>query len=106
MSGLGAEPGEYILATIHRPENTDDPERLGTILDELSKLGLPVVIPLHPRTRLAAQRHGLAAELDRLRLVPPVDHRTFLGLARFARIIVSDSGASRKSAQCSNARSS
>ena len=92
VCGMGAEPGEYILATIHRPENTDDPERLGTILDELSKLGLPVVIPLHPRTRLAAQRHGLAAELDRLRLVPPVDHRTFLGLARFARIIVSDSG--------------
>ena len=51
-----------------------------------------MVIPLHPRTRLAAQRHGLAAELDRLGLVPPADHRTFLGLARFARIIVSDSG--------------
>lgn len=91
-AGLGAEPGEYVLATIHRPENTDDPERLRAILDELSKLGLPVLLPLHPRTRLAAQRHGLTAALDRLRPVPPADHRTFLGLARLARLIVSDSG--------------
>ena len=57
-AGLGAEPGQYILATIHRPENTDDPERLRAILDELSKLGLPVLLPLHPRTRAAAERHS------------------------------------------------
>jgi UDP-N-acetylglucosamine 2-epimerase (non-hydrolysing) len=89
---LGAEPGEYVLATIHRPENTDDPQRLQTILDELSKLGLPVLFPLHPRTRLAAARHGLTPALDRLQVIPPADHRTFLGLARHARLIVSDSG--------------
>jgi UDP-N-acetylglucosamine 2-epimerase (non-hydrolysing) len=92
VSRAGAEPGEYVLATIHRPENTDDPLRLGTILDELSKLGLPVLFPLHPRTRLAAARHGLAAALDRLRTIPPADHQTFLSLARHARLIVSDSG--------------
>jgi hypothetical protein len=40
-AGLGAEPGQYVLATIHRPENTDDPERLRAIRDELSKLGSP-----------------------------------------------------------------
>jgi UDP-N-acetylglucosamine 2-epimerase (non-hydrolysing) len=89
---LGAEPGAYVLATIHRPENTDNPERLQAVLDELGKLGLPVLLPLHPRTRAATARHGLTAELDRLRPVPPVDHRTFLGLARHARLIVSDSG--------------
>ena len=91
-AGLGAEPGEYVLATIHRPENTDDPDRLRAILDELSKLGLPVLLPLHPRTRAAAGRHGLTAALDRLRPIPPADHRTFLGLARHARLLVSDSG--------------
>jgi UDP-N-acetylglucosamine 2-epimerase (non-hydrolysing) len=91
-AGLGAEPGQYVLATIHRPENTDDPERLRVILDELSKLGLPVLLPLHPRTRAAAQRFGLTAALDRLRPVAPADHRTFLGLARHARLLVSDSG--------------
>lgn len=91
-ASLSAEPGEYVLATIHRPENTDDPDRLRAILDELSKLGLPVLLPLHPRTRAAAARHGLTAALDRLRPVPPVDHRTFLALARHARLLVSDSG--------------
>jgi UDP-N-acetylglucosamine 2-epimerase (non-hydrolysing) len=92
VAGLGAEPGEYVLATIHRPENTDDRARLESILTELSKLGLPVLLPLHPRTRLAAQRHGLGAALDRLRVIPPADHRTFLGLASLARLLVSDSG--------------
>jgi UDP-N-acetylglucosamine 2-epimerase (non-hydrolysing) len=91
-TGLGADPGHYVLATIHRPENTDDPQRLGTILDELSKLGLPVLFPLHPRTRAATHRHGLGAALDRLQPIPPADHRTFLGLARHARLLVSDSG--------------
>jgi UDP-N-acetylglucosamine 2-epimerase (non-hydrolysing) len=89
---LGAEPGEYVLATIHRPENTDDSDRLRMILDELSKLGLPVIFPLHPRTKAAAQRHGLTAALDRLRPIPPADHQTFLGLAGHARLLVSDSG--------------
>jgi UDP-N-acetylglucosamine 2-epimerase (non-hydrolysing) len=88
----GVEPGQYVLATIHRPENTDDPERLRTILDELSKLDLPVLLPLHPRTRNAVQRHGLTAALDRLKPVPAADHRTFLGLAMHSRLIVSDSG--------------
>lgn len=89
---LGAEPGGYVLATIHRPENTDDPDRLENILAELSKLGLPVLLPLHPRTRLAARRHGLDTELDRLWVIPPADHRTFLALASQARLLVSDSG--------------
>jgi UDP-N-acetylglucosamine 2-epimerase (non-hydrolysing) len=89
---LGADPDGFVLATIHRPENTDDPARLEAILSELSKLGLPVVMPLHPRTRAAARRHGLSAALDRLLVVPPADHRTFLGLASQARLLVSDSG--------------
>jgi UDP-N-acetylglucosamine 2-epimerase (non-hydrolysing) len=92
VARMGAEPGEYVLATIHRPENTDDPDRLRTILDELSKLGLPVFLPLHPRTKVAVERHGLTAALDRLLPVPPADHRTFLALARHARLLVSDSG--------------
>ena len=92
VAGLGAEPSQYVLATIHRPENTDDPERLRAILDELSKLGLPVLLPLHPRTRAAASRHGLAAAVDRLQPIPPADHKTFLALARHARLLVSDSG--------------
>jgi UDP-N-acetylglucosamine 2-epimerase (non-hydrolysing) len=89
---LGIDPDGFVLATIHRPENTDDPARLDAILSELSKLGLPVVLPLHPRTKAAARRHGLTAALDRLHVIPPADHRTFLGLASLARLLVSDSG--------------
>ena len=91
-ASAGVEPERYVLATIHRPENTDDPARLQVILEELSKLGLPVLFPLHPRTRLAVRRHGMSEALDRLRVLAPADHRTFLGLARHARLIVSDSG--------------
>jgi UDP-N-acetylglucosamine 2-epimerase len=47
---LGAEPNQYVLAVIQRPENTDAPQRLQAILDELSKLGLLVLFSLHPRT--------------------------------------------------------
>ncbi|MGI9004831.1 MAG: non-hydrolyzing UDP-N-acetylglucosamine 2-epimerase [Streptosporangiaceae bacterium] len=88
----GVQPGGYVLATIHRPENTDDPARLKVVLDQLATLGLPVLLPAHPRMRLAARRHGLTAELVRLRVRPPADHHTFLGLASLARLIVSDSG--------------
>jgi UDP-N-acetylglucosamine 2-epimerase (non-hydrolysing) len=88
----GAEPDRYVLATIHRTENADDPARLEAILDQLTKLGLPVLLPLHPRTRDSVTRFGLTAALDRLHAMPPVGYRTFLGLARHASLIVSDSG--------------
>jgi UDP-N-acetylglucosamine 2-epimerase (non-hydrolysing) len=89
---FGVQPGGYVLATIHRPENTDDQARLRVILGQLAELGLPVLLPAHPRLRMAAGRHGLTAELACLRTRPPVDHRTFLALASQARLIVSDSG--------------
>ena len=70
-AGCGAEPGRYVLATIHRPENTDDPRRLRVILDELAKLGLPVLFPLHPRTGDAVRRFGLAAGPGPAACAPP-----------------------------------
>jgi UDP-N-acetylglucosamine 2-epimerase (non-hydrolysing) len=87
-----AEPGAFVLATIHRPENTDDPVRLEAVLTELGKLGLPVLLPLHPRTRLAVARHGLGHVLDLLQVIPPVGHQEFLALCSLARLLVSDSG--------------
>jgi UDP-N-acetylglucosamine 2-epimerase (non-hydrolysing) len=92
VAEAGFEPDGYVLATIHRSENTDDPERLGAILVELAKLGLPVLFPVHPRTGRAVRRHGLTEALDRLVTMPPLDHRRFLALASQARLIVSDSG--------------
>ncbi|MFE2107370.1 non-hydrolyzing UDP-N-acetylglucosamine 2-epimerase [Kitasatospora sp. NPDC059463] len=92
LDGYGLRPDRYLLATLHRPENTDDPARLGRILGQLAALDLPVVLPLHPRTRAAIERFGLSGALAGLRPVPPVDHRTFLALAAGCRLLVSDSG--------------
>jgi UDP-N-acetylglucosamine 2-epimerase (non-hydrolysing) len=86
------DPDGYVLATIHRPENTDDPARLRSILTALDAVDIPVVLPLHPRTAACAARFGLDHLLRNLRVVEPVDHPTFLGLAQHARLLVSDSG--------------
>ncbi|HEV2344304.1 MAG TPA: UDP-N-acetylglucosamine 2-epimerase (non-hydrolyzing) [Actinocrinis sp.] len=92
LSAHGVQAGHYALATIHRPENTDDPRRLDAILTELAKLPVPVVFSTHPRTRAAATRHGLSAALDRLGPVEPVGYRDFLALAQGAMLLISDSG--------------
>jgi UDP-N-acetylglucosamine 2-epimerase (non-hydrolysing) len=92
LDRYGLTADEYVLATIHRPENTDDPKRLDAVLTALAGLPLPVVLPLHPRTAACAERFGLAGRLGRLRVIEPLDHASFLGLAQHARLLVSDSG--------------
>ncbi|MFJ1756819.1 non-hydrolyzing UDP-N-acetylglucosamine 2-epimerase [Kitasatospora sp. NPDC088134] len=85
----------YLLATVHRPENTDTAGSLAAVLGALAELaadGRPVLLPLHPRTRAAAERFGLAPLLARLRVVDPLGYAEFLGLARHAALLVSDSG--------------
>jgi hypothetical protein len=101
---LGAEPGHYVLATIHRPENTDDPKRPRVILDELGKLGLPVLLPLHPRTRAAVERHGLTEAQDRLQASPrPITGRSS-GWPGTRASWSPTPAASRKNAPCSRSR--
>ncbi len=82
----------FVLVTLHRPENTDDPGRLRLVLDELGQLGLPVLFPVHPRTLHCAEKYGLRRQLAGLGAVDPVGHAEFLGLARHARLLISDSG--------------
>ena len=85
-------PAEYVLATFHRPENADDPVRLAATLESLAALELPVVLPLHPRTRARIKEFGLEPAARRLHRIEPVDHPLFLALAQRARLLVSDSG--------------
>ncbi|MEI4273465.1 UDP-N-acetylglucosamine 2-epimerase (non-hydrolyzing) [Klenkia sp. LSe6-5] len=87
----GVRPDGYVLATVHRPENTDDPARLQALLHALGELGLPVLLPLHPRTRAALAASGAVVPAA-VRCTAPVDHPTFLALAAGARLLVSDSG--------------
>jgi UDP-N-acetylglucosamine 2-epimerase (non-hydrolysing) len=92
LSRWNLRPAQFVLATIHRPENTDEPVALARILSELADLPIPVVLPLHPRTAGAVERAGLETVLSRLLVVPPLDGAEFLGLAAEAALLVSDSG--------------
>ncbi len=84
----------YVLATVHRPENTDSPDALRAILTELAGLAerTPVVLPLHPRTRARIEAAGLEDLLAGLTVCRPLGYGEFLALARHAALLVSDSG--------------
>jgi UDP-N-acetylglucosamine 2-epimerase (non-hydrolysing) len=92
----GVEEGEYLLVTLHRPSNVDDPERLAGIVDALCALAAqaPIIFPVHPRTRA---RLAGASQLERLeaagvRCSDPVGYIDFLSLQAGAGTIVTDSG--------------
>ena len=94
---LGLQPGRYGLATIHRAESTDRPATLRTLLATLGNLGLPVVLPLHPRTKAALQAAGVEAP-EHVLPIPPVSYHEMLTLERHARIVLTDSGGVQKEA--------
>jgi UDP-N-acetylglucosamine 2-epimerase (non-hydrolysing) len=91
---LGLAPGGYAAVTLHRPSNVDDPRALAEILDGLERVArdLPVVLPLHPRTRQSAERAGLADRLARLRTIEPLGYTDMLSLLDGAALVLTDSG--------------
>jgi UDP-N-acetylglucosamine 2-epimerase (non-hydrolysing) len=88
-------PGAYALATVHRAENTDAPERLRGILAGLSgaarALGIPVLCAVHPRTTARVAQLGLSFD-DGVRALPPLSYLDFLGLHARAALVLTDSG--------------
>lgn len=88
----------YAIATVHRAENTDDPAALGRVIDYLSAQTRtqPVVLPLHPRTKNAAEKHGIS--LAALKVVPPVGYIDMHRLLSSARGVFTDSGGVQKEA--------
>lgn len=88
----GTTPPHFVLATIHRPENTDTKDALERVLTGLVHIGLPVLFLAHPRTRHAAQRLGLGHLLKQLHTIESVGHSELLDLAQAATLLVSDSG--------------
>jgi len=97
LEQLGLRRSEFVLATIHRAENTDDPQQLTAVLRGLAGLELPVVLPLHPRARAAIHAHSLVLP-ETLQVIPPLNHSDFTALASAARCIVTDSGGLQKEA--------
>jgi UDP-N-acetylglucosamine 2-epimerase (non-hydrolysing) len=83
----------YALVTLHRPANVDDPDSLRAILEALNELALrlPVLFPVHPRTRVRMERSAFAAT-EGLTLCGPLGYLDFLGLMDAARFVITDSG--------------
>lgn len=92
LEEYGVEPNGYVLSTFHRPENVDDPDRLEWLLTMLADLPVPVLLPLHPRSRQRAADFGLTKLLDEIRIVEPTAYPAFLGLLAECALVLSDSG--------------
>jgi UDP-N-acetylglucosamine 2-epimerase (non-hydrolysing) len=89
---LGLRPRGYVLVTLHRPSNVDDPVQLRGLLQTLGEVArrLPVVFPVHPRTRVRMEEAGAAT--GGLMLTPPLGYLEFLRLMSEARLVMTDSG--------------
>lgn len=97
LSAEGLESGNFILATIHRAENTDDPERLVAILRGLGRAGQRVILPLHPRTRQRINALDIALPSSII-ITEPVGYLEMVWLEANASVVATDSGGVQKEA--------
>ena len=101
LSKFRLQPKEYLLATVHRPANTDVPENLQAIIEAFLNSGETILFPVHPRTRKFLQMHGLEAQVQNsssLVLSEPVGYLEMLLLEKHAKKILTDSGGMQKEA--------
>jgi UDP-GlcNAc3NAcA epimerase len=94
---FGLDPGQYLLLTLHRPYNVDDPAFLLRLLSRIGSLGYPVMFPVHPRTQAVIERHRVELPAS-VRLMPPQGYLDFLELQAKAYRILTDSGGVQKEA--------
>jgi UDP-N-acetylglucosamine 2-epimerase (non-hydrolysing) len=98
LGRYGLEPGQYGVVTLHRPANVDQRETLSGLLEALVEVShrLPLVFPIHPRTRRRIDDFGLTEKLNStngaFQLLPPLGYLDFLALTSQAKVIVTDSG--------------
>ena len=101
LDRLGLQDRSYVLATIHRASNADHSTQLRIILDALMQLSrrLPIVLPLHPRTRASLGKAGMLKDIsENIRILDPTGYLDTLMLEKHARLIVTDSGGMQKEA--------
>jgi len=98
LEQLGLGEKGYLLATVHRAENTDDPARLRAILDAFAALDEPIVFPIHPRTQARIEALNLKSKIENLKSIPPVGYLDMVQLEQSARMILTDSGGIQKEA--------
>jgi UDP-GlcNAc3NAcA epimerase len=95
---LSSLPGRFYLLTLHRAENTDDPDRLRSIVRAINQFAtIPAVLPLHPRTRKALQSFDLSFG-PHVHVIDPVGYLDMLGLEATCDFVVTDSGGVQKEA--------
>lgn len=97
QNALGLDPGGYGVITLHRPSNVDDHEKLETIIGALCKVAddLPIIFPLHPRTRVRLAESSLDARVEAhagITLIEPLSYIPFMNLVLGAKVIITDSG--------------
>lgn len=92
---IQAAPGSYYLATVHRAENTDRPDRLAAILDAFRRIGSPIVWPIHPRTRHLIAKYDVPSNVQ---IIDPVSYLSMLTLIVNAAKVLTDSGGLQKEA--------
>ena len=101
LDQLELKSKSFYLTTIHRAENTDNKDKLNCILDALDRIDMPVLLPMHPRTK-----NTLGTRLDeigtRIRIIDPVSYLDMLMLEKNARVILTDSGGVQKEAYWAN----
>ncbi|POQ98361.1 UDP-N-acetyl glucosamine 2-epimerase [Alkalispirochaeta sphaeroplastigenens] len=89
--------GEYVLATVHRAENTDDRERLTAIIDGFAESNRTIILPLHPRTKSRLANFGISVA-NNILLIDPVGYLDMVMLEKNAALIATDSGGVQKEA--------
>jgi len=94
---LGVRPQDYLLVTVHRAANTDDPEAMRAIASALNKLEIPVIFPVHPRTRACLETYEITWK-KHIRFIEPVGYIDMLALESGADRILTDSGGVQKEA--------
>lgn len=94
LEEIGQSEGGFGLVTLHRPSNVDDPEMLRHLLGTLDRVGaeLPLVFPIHPRTRARVEAAGISFDPQRWRIIAPVGYLDFMKLVATARVVLTDSG--------------
>lgn len=97
LKRFGVKKNEYLLATIHRSENTDDIHRFTEILNALNSIDEPILFPVHPRSRKVMAEMGFRAK-PHLSLIEPVGYVDMVALTGSARRVLTDSGGLQKEA--------
>ena len=98
LAKLDLQKGEYLLATIHRPDNTDNQERLVEILALLESMEAKVLLAAHPRLRAKLIDFGIDSNFKNIELVPPLGYPDLVAVLANAKAAVTDSGGLQKEA--------